>query len=182
MKLTIIPSDGFIAEDGVGYASLSWEGTPSNVHALQWDSSTPINRVLKSIVEEESGGVLVPVTKESIVTSYGWIEFNDGTPNEDISVLPSWVSNAETAWDAANNPPPPPPPPPPTADENATKAKQLLIDTDWVELPSVSDPVNDPYLSNIADFEEYRLWLRRVAVSPIAGDLPWPIKPIEDWR
>ena len=36
MKLTIIPSDGAVYEDGFCYLNLVWEGTPPNVHALQW--------------------------------------------------------------------------------------------------------------------------------------------------
>ena len=36
MKLTIIPSDGAVYEDGISYLGLVWEGTPPNVHALQW--------------------------------------------------------------------------------------------------------------------------------------------------
>jgi len=36
MKLTIIPSDGAVYEDGLSYPNLIWEGTPPNVHALQW--------------------------------------------------------------------------------------------------------------------------------------------------
>ena len=36
MKLTIIPSDGAVYEDGLAYSNLVWEGTPPNVHALQW--------------------------------------------------------------------------------------------------------------------------------------------------
>lgn len=80
MQLTIIPSDGFVAEDGKGYSHLSWEGTPSNVHALQWDNGT------------------------------GWIEFNDGSINEPITQLPAWVVNAELAWTEANTPKPPVPP------------------------------------------------------------------------
>jgi len=36
MKLTIVPSDGAVYEDGVSYLGLMWEGTPPNVHALQW--------------------------------------------------------------------------------------------------------------------------------------------------
>lgn len=81
MLLTIIPSDGAVYENGVCYSGLSWEGTPPNVHALQWD------------------------------TDAGWIEFNDGLSNEPINQLPAWAVNAEAAWDAANQPPPPPAPP-----------------------------------------------------------------------
>ena len=36
MKLTIIPIDGAVYEDGISYLGLVWEGTPPNVHALQW--------------------------------------------------------------------------------------------------------------------------------------------------
>jgi hypothetical protein len=36
MKLTIIPSDEAVYEDGLCYLNLVWEGTPVNVHALQW--------------------------------------------------------------------------------------------------------------------------------------------------
>jgi hypothetical protein len=80
MRLTIIPSDGAVYENGVVYLNLTWEGTPANVHALQWDNGT------------------------------GWIEFNDRTSNEDIQTLPLWVANAELAWTEANTPKPPEPP------------------------------------------------------------------------
>ena len=36
MKLTIIPSDRAVYEDELCYSNLIWEGTPVNVHALQW--------------------------------------------------------------------------------------------------------------------------------------------------
>ena len=36
MKLTIIPVDGAVYEDGISYLNLVWQGTPGNVHALQW--------------------------------------------------------------------------------------------------------------------------------------------------
>ena len=36
MKLAIIPVDGAVYEDGISYLNLVWEGTPLNVHALQW--------------------------------------------------------------------------------------------------------------------------------------------------
>ena len=49
MKLTIIPSDGAVYENEVSYLNLIWEGTPANVHALQWQDVA------------------------------GWIEYADGT-------------------------------------------------------------------------------------------------------
>ena len=154
MRLTIIPSDGAVYENGVAYSHLTWEGTPANVHALQWfDSNT------------------------------GWIEFNDGTPNEDIDVLPQWALNAGAAWDAAANPPPPPAPTPEEIQaQNKATATQLLAATDWVELPSVSDPTSNPHLLNKADFVAYRDQLRAIAVNPPTTPVnPWPTKPTEQW-
>ena len=81
MKLTIIPIDGAVYEDGLCYLHLVWEGTPADVHALQWQD-----------IE-------------------GWIEYNDVTiPNENITVLPQWADNAMAAWTIANTPVPPSPP------------------------------------------------------------------------
>lgn len=80
MRLIIIPSDGAVYKDGKSYSDISWDGTPDTVHALQWFGQD------------------------------GWVEFNDGTPNEQIGELPAWVTNALAAWDVADNPPPPPDP------------------------------------------------------------------------
>jgi hypothetical protein len=81
MKLTIIPADGSVGEDGKFYLELDLSscGIPSNVHALQWD------------------GVA------------GWIEFNEPIPNESITELPAWTTCCMTKWAEANNPPPVPP-------------------------------------------------------------------------
>ena len=151
MRLSIIPADGAVVKDGKGYSRLVWEGTPVDIRALQWFDHK------------------------------GWVEYNDGKINKDITSLPQWALNAAAAWYEADNPPPTPVLPA-TAEQNSVKAEYLLQATDWVENPSVRDPNNDPYLFNAAEFDEYRLWLRRVAVSPIEGDLPWPIKPTADWR
>jgi hypothetical protein len=79
MRLTIIPSDGAVYENGLCYASLTWEGTPADVHALQW------------------------------VDTQGWIEFADNAkPNENITALPQWALNAMDAWTVANTPIPEP--------------------------------------------------------------------------
>jgi hypothetical protein len=79
MKLTIVPIDGAVYENGLCYSNLTWEGTPVNVHALQWQDNA------------------------------GWIEFTDGKQNEDITVLPTWADNAMAAWTVANTPVPPTP-------------------------------------------------------------------------
>lgn len=154
MKLTIIPSDGAVYEDGVCYSSLTWDGTPLNVHALQWQDVS------------------------------GWIEFNDGSPNETITVLPQWANNAMDAWqvayDTAHNPPTPPPP---TADENKQTAINYLQATDWTQIPSVSDPaLSNPYLANKMAFDQYRNEIRQIALYPVAGDLVWATMPQEVWH
>lgn len=81
MKLTIIVPDMAVYEDGLCYSNLVWVGTPVNVHALQWQDVK------------------------------GWIEYNDGKPNEDITILPDWANNAMDAWTVANTPVPIPIPP-----------------------------------------------------------------------
>ena len=151
MKLSIIPDDGTVCEDGKCYNNLSWFGTPANVHALQFDTAS----------------------------NSGWIEYTDG-PNQDITELPEWANLAEAAWDDANNPKPPEPVPP-TAEQNKQTALGLLSATDFTEIPSVSDPSSTPHLLNKADFVAYRDQVRIFAVYPVAGDITWPVKPAEQW-
>jgi hypothetical protein len=154
MQLTIIPSDGAVYEDGLSYSGLTWEGTPLNVHALQFNSDS----------------------------NTGWIEFTDGTPNENITAVPTWGQNAEAAWqvayDEAHQPPAPPSP-----EENKATAVSLLQQTDWTELPSVVDPLqSNPYLSNQSEFITYRNEVRQYALNPVAGNIDWPEVPQEVWQ
>jgi len=81
MLLTIIPVDGNIKKDGVGYLKLDLSSCeiPLNVRALQWKETS------------------------------GWLEFWD-QQNEDITSLPSWVDCCLAAWTVANTPVPPNPP------------------------------------------------------------------------
>lgn len=148
MKLTIIPSDGAVYENGVSYLNLVWDGTPLNVHALQWEDVA------------------------------GWIEFNDGSPNEDITELPAWALNAEAAWTVANTPKPPEPP---TAELNKETAVSLLAATDWVNQPDVRNTAVIPHLVNGNEFDAYRIAVRQYAVTPVAGDIDWPNVPVEIW-
>jgi hypothetical protein len=78
-----------------------------------------------------------------------------------------------------------PPKPTPTPEEiqaaNKTQAESLLQQTDWVEIPSVSDTANNPHLVNYADFITYRLALRAIAVNPPVTVTEWPEKPEESW-
>lgn len=77
MRVTIIPATGSVVKNDVGFDSLTWNGTPSDVHALQW------------------------------FTDAGWIEFIGHTkPNETISMLPDWANNALSSWEQATIPKP----------------------------------------------------------------------------
>jgi hypothetical protein len=153
MKLTIIPTDGSIGEDGKFYLNLNLSSCniPTNIHALQWDGSA------------------------------GWIEFNEPIPNEEITSLPAWANCCMTKWDQANNPPTPDPVPP-TAEQNKQTAVGKLQATDWATIPDVSDPLkSNPYLSNAQDFVTYRNAVRQYAINPISGDINWPVLPQEVW-
>ncbi len=149
MLLTIIPIDGSVKKDGVGYIDLDLSscGIPSNVRALQWQETK------------------------------GWLEFWD-QQNENITSLPSWVDCCLTKWDEANNPPLYVP----TAEDNKQTAIELLQQTDWTQIPSVSDPaLSNPYLANKNAFDVYRNSVRQYALNPVAGDITWPSLPQEVW-
>ncbi len=70
---------------------------------------------------------------------------------------------------------------PATAEQNKSTASRLLLDTDWVELPSVSNSNEPVFLTNKVDFIAYRTALRAIAVNPPAGNLTWPAKPSAVW-
>ena len=157
MKVTIIPSDTYCAVDGVGYEGVDMSTVSPTVHAVQFNAGS------------------------------GWIEFvtlENGTQpqNQPIdnldqfeAVLASW---AEIDYQHKN----PPPPPPPTAEQNKEYASMLLQQTDWTQIPSVSDPAeSNPYLTNASEFAEYRKTVREIAINPVAGDLNWPTKPAAVW-
>jgi hypothetical protein len=73
MLLTIIPIDGSVIKDKVGYLQLDLSSCsiPSNIRALQWQDAS------------------------------GWLEFWD-QQNEDITALPSWVDCCLAKWTEAN--------------------------------------------------------------------------------
>jgi hypothetical protein len=80
----------------------------------------------------------------------------------------------------------PPAPPKPTPDaiqvQNKQQATALLQETDWVELPSVSDPASTPHLTNVTEFLAYRSALRAIAVNPPTEPAVFPSKPDEVWE
>lgn len=61
------------------------------------------------------------------------------------------------------------------------QAEKLLAQTDWVEVPSVSDTTKIPHLANYDEFMTYRLALRAIAVTPSATITEWPTLPTENW-
>jgi hypothetical protein len=69
MKLTIIPSDNAVYKNLKFNKDLLWDGTPENVHALQWENDL------------------------------GWIEYSNEFLNETITQLPDWALNALAAWE-----------------------------------------------------------------------------------
>jgi hypothetical protein len=81
MKLTIIPTDGNVKKDGLGYLHLDLSSCaiPANLRVLQWEETS------------------------------GWLEFWN-QQNEDITELPSWVNCCLAKWTEANTPVPPSPP------------------------------------------------------------------------
>ena len=156
MQLTIIISDGAVYEDGLCYAPLIWDGTPSNVHALQFDSSA----------------------------SVGWIEFNDGTPNETITAVPTWGQNAEAAWqvayDNAHNPPVPPPLP------YDVKYKLMVIERDkrlqgcdYTQLPDVIALHDSAWLQGWVTYRQELRDLPSLVNPSNIDNIPWPVPPLE---
>ena len=108
----------------------------------------------------------------------GWLEFWD-QDNQDITELPNWVACCVAKYDEAMAPKPPVPP---TAQGNKDTAISLLQQTDWTQIPSVSDPtLSNPYLANKNNFDIYRNNVRQYALNPVAGDITWPTMPEEVW-
>jgi hypothetical protein len=65
---------------------------------------------------------------------------------------------------------------------NKAQAQQLLQATDWVEMPSVTNPANTPHLTNQADFITYRTAVRAIAVNPPTTVVTtWPTLPAAQW-
>ena len=60
--------------------------------------------------------------------------------------------------------------------ECKAKARQLLIESDWSELPSVLDQ-----LSNASEWKAYRIEVRKLLIDPV--EIPnFPQKPEVLWK
>lgn len=60
-------------------------------------------------------------------------------------------------------------------------AKRALQESDWAELPSVSDPTRSPHLVNVDEFLSYRSELRKLTIFPQA-EYVLPKCPDSIWR
>lgn len=158
MYLTIIPIDKAVYVDGEAYLNLDLTTCqiPFNVHALQWYETN------------------------------GHIEYIDvDTPNEIIQIIPDWALAAKAVWQVAydeNHAPPPPPTPEEIQQTNKNKAVDFLKQTDWVDLPAVSNPeVSNPYLMNVNAFLEWRSQIREVAINPPTTFVDFSTAPSAVW-
>jgi hypothetical protein len=151
MKLTVIPVDGTVNEDGKAYIGLNLSSCniPANVHALQWQDTA------------------------------GWIEFKDPTPNQPITELPAWANCCMNKWTEANTPKPPEPPTAEQNKQIAVNKLQATDWTTIPDVGDPTK--SNPYLSNVQDFVVYRNAIRQYAINPVAGAINWPTLPQEVW-
>jgi len=151
MKLTIIPADGSVGEDGKFYNDLNLSSCsiPADVHALQWQDTA------------------------------GWIEFNTPIENQPITELPAWANCCMTKWTEANTPVPPSPPTAEQNKNTAVGKLQATDWTTIPDVGDPTK--SNPYLSNVQDFVVYRNAVRQYAINPVAGDINWPVLPQEVW-
>ena len=148
MRLSIIKEDKSGYINSQSYWPLDVSCIPDNVRAFQWFGTN------------------------------GWVEFNDGSYNQDVTELPSWaitcIQEWETADYAAKNPPPP------TQEELIQQckdeAKLRLLTTDYSELPDVK-----ANLLNSQDFVAYRAAIRNIYLNPVV-DPVWPNEPKAQWQ
>lgn len=68
-----------------------------------------------------------------------------------------------------------------TAAQNKAEAGRRLAATDWVNQPDVYDPAINPHLTNRDAFIAYRAAVRAIFVTPVAGDVSWPVEPSAQW-
>ena len=159
MVITIVVADKAVYKDGFCYSDLALLNIPNDVRALQFNSTNNLGHI-------------------EFAYSYG----DTPIPNQEISELPAWANDCLAAWDAADyaHKNPPPPTPEQLIADCKTQAKQYLQDTDWSEIPSVSDQTKNPHLINTAEFVIYRNVIRNYAVNPVATP-SWPVQPVAQW-
>ena len=65
-------------------------------------------------------------------------------------------------------------------DDCKAQASSLLYATDWTTIPDVADPINNPYLTNQAEFIIWRSQIRELAVNPVVDPI-FPTQPTPAW-
>lgn len=121
----------------------------------------------------------VRVFRFNTSSNLGNLEFNDGTKNENLNALPFWGTSCIDLWtqaDAAAKI---------FSDELLImdckfRAQIYLQETDWVELPSVTDVNSVPHLLNKSDFVAYRSAVRILVIDPITNPV-FPTAPKAIW-
>jgi hypothetical protein len=64
---------------------------------------------------------------------------------------------------------------------NKSQAKMLLANTDWCEIPSVTNTSSSPHLLNQLEFINYRTAVRAIFVNPPTTPAIFPSKPSAQW-
>lgn len=105
-------------------------------------------------------------------------------PGFEEGIIAVQSDTAGPGWTYVNGefvaPPQPPIPPEQLLEICRINAMARLSDTDWTELPSVSNTNITPHLTNVAEFMSYRNTVRIYAVTPVVDPI-WPEKPVEQW-
>jgi hypothetical protein len=109
--------------------------------------------------------------------AYGWIPFTASPLDPEPHGVQLWTDLNAGKYGAIA----PYVAPVPTAQQNKDRAVQLLAATDYTSYPDVGLSTNTPYLKNQAEFLAFRNKVRAIAVNPVAGNLDWPVKPVEVW-
>jgi hypothetical protein len=137
--------------NGLGSSNLQNLPIPEGVKSLYWDD----------------------------VNNTGWLENLDSegnyVGNTNITTLPSWANQCVDIFKTATTPSPIP-----AKELCKLTARQLLADTDYTELPSVSNPQYTPHLLNYSEFITYRVTVREYVTNPVDNPV-WPTKPTAQW-
>jgi hypothetical protein len=151
MKLTIVRSDGLVIKNGKAYGDLDMSSIDPSIHAVQWDDASG---QIEFVVGSDG---IKPVNKP--ITSI----------DEFQAVIDEW-----DAKDYATNHPPAPSPKH-LLIACVARAKMLLKDTDWSQLPDVQES-----LLNKNEFDAYRETVRSYVITPVESPV-FPDCPKAIW-
>jgi hypothetical protein len=155
MQISIIPVDGAVYKDGYSYSKLPMLEVPSTVHALQFNSDVEA----------------------------GWIEYNNGLPNEAITQLPQWAVDLCALWDTLKSKEK-------TVIEEVdgeplttAQLEAIIIDdrnkrlaaSDWTQLPDVLALHDDVWAIN---WKTYRQALRDLTLNMDVNNPIFPVPPL----